>query len=131
MWLGGAQSWSRHGEEIVYFQKSNPVANHYFYLLPSFLHPCYFSIYFICTTYHHSIPHIIASGEDVIIMEASQPLPEGKEVVPLQGQTSYFFLNDTSRNTRRLFPNFPFTGDLRSAIIFPFSSSDLPPVRKI
>jgi hypothetical protein len=35
-----------------------------------------------------------------------------------------------SPNTRRLFPNFTSTGDLRSAIIFPFSSSYLPPVRK-
>jgi hypothetical protein len=63
-------------------------------------------------------------------MEASQPLPEGKEDIPLQGQTSYFLLNDTSLNTRRLFPNFPSTGDLISAIIFPFSGSNLPSVRK-
>jgi hypothetical protein len=36
MRLGEAQSWSRHGEQTVGFQKSNPVANHYLYLLPSF-----------------------------------------------------------------------------------------------
>jgi hypothetical protein len=77
--------------------------------------------------------HPNMNREDVFSLSSSWKfchlLPEGKEEVPLPGQTSEFLLNNSSIQAsmeyKQLLPHIPQAEALKRALIFPIQSSNL------